>query len=644
VVRASLWTLFYAAIIPAQFVLGAVLTPTINAASPAQITHFARFAGWAGAGVLATVALVGVLSLTRVLRDSMSSMRKSFEYGAKSKGLSAAKAWLAAIDAGEYAQSWEMGYFLRTITREEWGSRLEKVRRPLGKVLARELAATNVSTTRRRFVAKYVFATSLEGLPAARETVTFAVEPNLGWKAIGYLIRPADAPEEDPRGGEQGVCLSDERLLREELKRPEVKAKVAAQQQGLAGKGLAAALLRSRQWGRVLVIMVSSLLLLCGIYSGINRYLRIPSANEQKAQPAQSPIFTTVVERRGGETGLLQITSLTNNPQGVKIRYKLVQNGATNANTRQTTVHTNDTTVAASGVPPLSYQWVFNPTSNATSPNLQTEPPKLRFVAWQDEWKTNQPGAARHPDGSSVTNATELKWLKQINFGGMDVSSMHLSPEPRFLRLWFSHPLFDQSSMVDKVTLLDDQNNVIPPGANGAMSGTAQEPNGQNGNLGWQVKALSPGAGTNLPHRITVRLRYTVGPLERTQELAVESKHHTSMTLEGDSQLNGVGQNVDGQAFVAIAVDAGRLKSRRFGVVAVTKDGHELTTSPSETSFAGDAGVSVAVFEFNVPLADLARFIIGTRPVHTMEWKDVVLPTTPAAPAAGGSQKQPSAR
>jgi hypothetical protein len=78
--------------------------------------------------------------------------------------------------------------------------------------------------------------------------------------------------------------------------------------------------------------------------------------------------------------------------------------------------------------------------------------------------------------------------------------------------------------------------------------------------------------------------------------------------------------------------------------VAVTKDGHELTTSPSETSFAGDAGVSVAVFEFNVPLADLARFIIGTRPVHTMEWKDVVLPTTPAAPAAGGSQKQPSAR
>ena len=28
---------------------------------------------------------------------------------------------------------------------------------------------------------------------------------------------------------------------------------------------------------------------------------------------------------------------------------------------------------------------------------IQDRLPQLRFVAWQDEWKTNQPGAARHP-------------------------------------------------------------------------------------------------------------------------------------------------------------------------------------------------------------------------------------------------------
>jgi hypothetical protein len=264
--------------------------------------------------------------------------------------------------------------------------------------------------------------------------------------------------------------------------------------------------------------MVGSLLLLCGIYGGLNRYLRIPSANEQKAQPAQTLTFTPVVERmltndtmlgfdtgkvveqlpegwkrdgvtegvftaftwmeenrmdavylanegllgagmlihklragdwtglsaarlesmmqslptdpvpavkmrpdangpacygfhtREGGTGLLQLTSLADSPQGMKICYKLVQNVATNTNTSQTTVHTDDTTVAASDVPLLSYQGAFN--SNATPPTPQTEPPKLRFVAWQDEWKTNQPGAARHPDGSPVTNAAELKWLR----------------------------------------------------------------------------------------------------------------------------------------------------------------------------------------------------------------------------------------
>ncbi|HEU5122943.1 MAG TPA: hypothetical protein VFW05_02650 [Verrucomicrobiae bacterium] len=32
---------------------------------------------------------------------------------------------------------------------------------------------------------------------------------------------------------------------------------------------------------------------------------------------------------------------------------------------------------------------------------------------------------------------------------------MHLSPEPRFLHLWFSHPAFDANTLND-VTLLDN--------------------------------------------------------------------------------------------------------------------------------------------------------------------------------------------
>ncbi len=34
--------------------------------------------------------------------------------------------------------------------------------------------------------------------------------------------------------------------------------------------------------------------------------------------------------------------------------------------------------------------------------------------------------------------------------------------------------------------------------------------------------------------------------------------------------------------------------------------------------------MSIARFEFEVPLADVAHFRVGTRPVRTAEWKDVV--------------------
>ena len=261
----------------------------------------------------------------------------------------------------------------------------------------------------------------------------------------------------------------------------------------------------------------------------------------------------------------------------------------------------------------------------AASPSLLAELTELQFLAWQDEWKTNQPGAARHPDSSTVTDAQELGWLRCVQPGSCDARALKLVPEPRFLHLWFSHPLFNRTSL-NEVALLDGQNNVISLGANGSMAGGAQDANGQNGNLGWLTHTLSPAVGPNIPPRVTVRLCYTVGPLENTQEVAVTPITRTSMSLEGNSQLNGMGQNVDGKAFVAIAVDAGKMKSRRFGVVAVTKDGRDLTTGGSWSGNADGTGVRVEEFEFAVPLADVAKFVIGTRPIRTREWNDVVLP------------------
>jgi hypothetical protein len=252
------------------------------------------------------------------------------------------------------------------------------------------------------------------------------------------------------------------------------------------------------------------------------------------------------------------------------------------------------------------------------------DPPMLQFLAWQDEWKTNKPFGAWHPDGSPVTNAKELAWLREVHPGGMDVGNLNLNPEPRFLHLWFSHAAFGQGIPVE-VSLLDEAGSPIKVGAQGT-AGSAQDPSDRNGHLGWFAKTLSSAEGTNLPSHFTVQLRYAAGPLERRQEVVVMPNTQVAMSLEGGGQLNGVGQNVDGQAFVALAVDANRLNDRRFGVVAVTKDGRELMTGGSWSGNSDGSGVRVEEFDFNVPLADVKKFIIGTRPIRTNEWENVVLP------------------
>ena len=135
---------------------------------------------------------------------------------------------------------------------------------------------------------------------------------------------------------------------------------------------------------------------------------------------------------------------------------------------------------------------IANPKANTVTTIAPVEPPKLQFLAWQDAWKTNQPGAARHADGSPVTEAAELQWLKAVCPGGMDVSRQKLNPEPRFLHLWFSHPDFRQWGFYD-VTLFDAAGNSIKLGADGSTSSGAQDASDANGNLGWNYWALSPG-------------------------------------------------------------------------------------------------------------------------------------------------------
>ena len=198
-----------------------------------------------------------------------------------------------------------------------------------------------------------------------------------------------------------------------------------------------------------------------------------------------------------------------------------------------------------------------------------------------------------------------------------------LNPEPRFLQLWFSHPDFDRSQQAN-VVLLNTDGTPLKLGGQGSVAGGSHEANPRNGNLGWKTWSLSPGEDTNIPARLTVQLRFTTGPLERVKEIAPDFSG--MMSLEGDGQLNGLGQTVEGKAFVAFSVMSAQMQSRKMSAAAVTRAGRELSGSENLSERSDEKGLRVQRYEFDVPLAEVAKFIVGSRPVRTNEWPNVVLP------------------
>ena len=112
------------------------------------------------------------------------------------------KPWLAIVDSGKYAESWETAAacFQNNISKEEWVAQLEKVRRPLGKVISRKLRSITYSYSRKMRSLKDAavgtrletkFNTSFDGLLAAVETSTCSKQPDGSWRITGYHIRPA---------------------------------------------------------------------------------------------------------------------------------------------------------------------------------------------------------------------------------------------------------------------------------------------------------------------------------------------------------------------------------------------------------------------------------------------------------------------
>ena len=127
---------------------------------------------------------------------------------------SAVQAWLALMDNGDYAQTWETASedFRKAVTKAEWVTKSERIRKPLGKLISRKATSTKQTSTLpgmpdgSYLVAE--FEASFDGFKSANETVIFTLEKDGQWKADGYLIRPAAGAKRAPGSAEEKAAVA----------------------------------------------------------------------------------------------------------------------------------------------------------------------------------------------------------------------------------------------------------------------------------------------------------------------------------------------------------------------------------------------------------------------------------------------------
>ncbi len=114
---------------------------------------------------------------------------------AKKEAISAAEHWLALVDSGKYASSWEetSEMFRNVVPQEEWISKMEAIRKPMGELKSRELLSAEYTTSVPGAPdGEYViiqFKTSFTNKASAIETVTPMKEKDGQWRVSGYFIK-----------------------------------------------------------------------------------------------------------------------------------------------------------------------------------------------------------------------------------------------------------------------------------------------------------------------------------------------------------------------------------------------------------------------------------------------------------------------
>ena len=106
-----------------------------------------------------------------------------------------AKAWLAVVDSGRYAESWKQAssLFRRQVSAEQWEKALDSVRSPLGRLVSRVVRSAEFTRSLpgapdgEYVVIQYdsSFGNKKQGI----ETVTVMKDRDEAWRVGGYFIK-----------------------------------------------------------------------------------------------------------------------------------------------------------------------------------------------------------------------------------------------------------------------------------------------------------------------------------------------------------------------------------------------------------------------------------------------------------------------
>jgi hypothetical protein len=114
---------------------------------------------------------------------------------AEKKAVESSNAWLKLVDRGQYSKSWETTaeLFKTAVTKEQWKQSLNGVRKPLGKVIRRNVKSKQYTSSLPGAPdGEYVviqYETSFENKKAAIETVTPMLDKDGKWRVSGYYIK-----------------------------------------------------------------------------------------------------------------------------------------------------------------------------------------------------------------------------------------------------------------------------------------------------------------------------------------------------------------------------------------------------------------------------------------------------------------------